>query len=164
MRRLAALVVAIALTGPTLAADRRSDEKEIRNVEAALQEAWNHHDAKAFASLFTEDADCINVLGWWWKGRREIERKVADAHAFIFRESILTNNEVDVRFVTSEIAVVHVRWSMIGHKTDDGTPGPPRNGIETDILQKQGGKWFVVSFHNTNSVPERPFPTGPTQK
>jgi uncharacterized protein (TIGR02246 family) len=164
MKRLAVSVLAITLARPAFAADRSSDESEIRKVEAGLQEAWNRHDARTFASLFTEDADCVNVLGWWWKGRREIEQKVADAHAFIFRDSVLTTNEIDVRFVTSQIALVHVRWSMIGQKADDGTPGPPRSGIETDVLQKQRGKWLVASFHNTNSVPERPFPTGPLKK
>jgi uncharacterized protein (TIGR02246 family) len=66
------------------------DEVEIRNVEMQQQEAWNRHDAKAYANFFTEDGDCVNVVGWWWKGRAEIEKKLTDAYVFVFRESILT--------------------------------------------------------------------------
>ena len=44
------------------------DDAAIRDVETVLQEAWNRHDAKAFASFFTEGADSVNVVGWWWRG------------------------------------------------------------------------------------------------
>ena len=140
------------------------EEAEIRRVETDLQEAWNRHDAKAFANLFAEDGDVVNVVGWWWKGRPEIEKKLTEAHAFIFRESTLTDNEVHVRFLTPQIAVLHVRWSLVGHRNPDGTPGQPRKGVETHVLQKQTSKWLICAFHNTDSIPERPFPTGPTKK
>jgi uncharacterized protein (TIGR02246 family) len=132
----------------------------IRSVETGLQDAWNHHDAKAFASFFTEDADSVNVVGWWWKGRAQIESKVADSHVFLFRDSAVTNNEIQIRFLTSQIAVVHVRWSMVGHRNPDGTPGQPRKGIQTHILQEQEGKWLIAVFNNTDSVPEVSFLTG----
>ena len=141
-------------------AHKSQDETAIRNVETGLQEAWNHHDAKAFASLFTEDADCVNVVGWWWKGRPQIESKVADSHVFMFRDSTYTNDEVHIRFLTAQTAVVHVRWSMVGHRNPDGTPGQPRKGIQTHILQEQEGKWLIAVFNNTDSVPEVSFPAG----
>ena len=137
------------------------DEAEIRKVETGLQEAWNRHDIRAFANLLTEDGDVVNVVGWWWRGRPQIERKITDAHAFIFRDSTLTHNEVHIRFLTPQIAVVHVLWSLVGHKNPDGTPGQPRKGIETQVLQQQAGKWLVAALHNTDSLPGRPFPMGP---
>lgn len=140
------------------------EEAAIRKVEADLVEAWNRHDAKSWANLCTEDADVVNVVGWWWKGRPEIEKKIADIHAFIFRESILTNDETHIRFLTPDTAIVHVRWSMIGAKNPDGTPGQPRKGVETQVMHKEAGKWLVSAFHNTDSVPEVPLPTGPPKK
>ncbi len=162
--RFVILGLVTALGGPAFSADQSQDETEIRKVESGLDEAWNHHDPKAFANLFTEDGDVVNVVGWWWKGRPQIEKKLTEAHAFMFRESTLSNNEVHIKFLTSEIAVVHVLWSMVGQKSPDGTPGQPRKGIETHVLQKQGGKWLVAAFHNTDSLPEVPFPTGPPKK
>ena len=157
----AILVSVAALAVPVSSADRSQDEAAIRKVETGLQEAWNRHDAKAFASFFTEDADCVNVVGWWWQGRPQIEKKVADAHVFMFRESTLTDDEIRLRFLTPHIAVVHVRWSMVGNRNADGTPGQPRKGLQTHILQKQAGEWLIAAFNNADSIPEVPFPTGP---
>jgi uncharacterized protein (TIGR02246 family) len=159
--RLIVWILALAATLPIAsAADRSADEAEIRKVEAQQAEAWNKHDAKAYASLFSEDGDVVNVVGWWWKGRQEIERKLTDAFAFVFRESTLNINEVDVRFLSPDIAVVHARWNMTGARTPKGIP-EPQQGIQLQTLQKQSGKWMIAAFQNTNSLPEMPFPKGP---
>ena len=110
--------------------------------------------------MFTEDADVVNVLGWWWKGRAEIERKLTDAYVFVFRESVLTIKDVDTRFLAPEIAVAHVRWTMVGARTPKGI-AEPQQGIQTQVLQKQGGKWLIAAVQNTNGIPEMPFPQGP---
>lgn len=149
---------------PAVTTCERQDEIAIRDVETGLQEAWNRHDARTYASFFAEDGDCVNVVGWWWRGRPQIEKKVADAHVLMFQESVITNNEIDLRFLASDFAVVHARWSMVGNKNPDGTPGPPRRGIQTHILQKQAGKWWIVAFNNTDCIPEVSFPTGPPEK
>jgi uncharacterized protein (TIGR02246 family) len=154
-----ALVVFITgVNTPAWAADQSQADAEIRRVQMRQQEAWNRHDARAYAALFTEDADCVNVVGWWWKGRRQIEERLTAGYALVFRESILTIDDVQVRFLTANMAVAHVHWSMIGARTPPGIP-EPRVGIQTQVLQKRGGKWLIAAFQNTNSVPETPFPT-----
>jgi uncharacterized protein (TIGR02246 family) len=154
------LLLALTAFPQAASSDQNQDEAAIRNLEARQQEAWNRHDAKAYANLFTEDGDVVNVVGWWWKGRPEIEQKLAAAYAYVFRESTLTITEVDVKFLTPQIAVAHVRWSMVGARTPQGIP-EPRQGIQTQVLQKLEGKWLIAAFQNTNGVPERPFPTEP---
>jgi uncharacterized protein (TIGR02246 family) len=163
MNSLLPLILAMlaASTPKTLSADRSQDEAEIRNlVQTRQQEAWNRHDAKAYAALFTEDGDVVNVVGWWWKGRRQIEQKLTDAYVFVFRESALTVNDVQIKFLTPEIAVAHVHWPMVGAKTPPNIP-EPRQGIQTLTLRKQAGKWLIAAFQNTNLIPETPFPRGP---
>jgi len=63
--RCAVILLTTVLSGTALRAGQSPDETEIRRVELGLQEAWNHHDMKAWADLFTEDADFVNVAGWW---------------------------------------------------------------------------------------------------
>ncbi|HEV7589642.1 MAG TPA: SgcJ/EcaC family oxidoreductase [Longimicrobium sp.] len=157
---LLGIVAAIAVLPPASLAAQSPDEAAIREVEARQAAAWNRHDAAAYAALFTEDGDVVNVVGWWWRGRAEIEAKLAAAFAYTFRESTLTITDVDVRFLAPDIAVAHVRWTMAGQRMPPGMPDPGR-GIQLQVLTRHGGQWSIASFQNTNSVPERPFPTGP---
>ena len=63
------LLVASALS---MYAAQAGDETEIRAVVTRQGEAWTGHDAKAYAALFTDDCDVVNIVGWWWKGRAEL--------------------------------------------------------------------------------------------
>ena len=144
-----------------LATTVSKDEQEIRNlVQTRQQEAWNKHDAKAYASLFTENGDCVNVVGWWWKGRAELEQKLTAAYAFVFRESVLTITNVDVRLLMPTVAIAHVRWTMTGARTPQGY-AKVQQGIQTLTLLKSDGKWLIAAFQNTTAIPETPFPQGP---
>ena len=154
------LILLVSAPKAALSGLHDQDEAEIRGVETRQQEAWNRHDAKAYADLFSEDADLVNIVGWRWKGRAEIERKLTDAYVFVFRESVLTVKDVDVKFLTSDIAIVHVGWTMTGARTPKGIP-EPQQGIQIQALQKQSGKWLISAFQNTTQVPEMPFPKGP---
>ena len=164
MKRIFRNTIVIApivfLTTAAFAADQSQDESAIRALETRQQEAWNHHDAKAYASLFAEDGDCVNIVGWWWKGRAEIENKLTDAYVYVFKESTLTITNVDIRFVTLDVAVAHIRWTMTGARTPSGLP-VSQQGIQTHLLQKVGGEWLIAAFQNTLSVTEMPFPKGP---
>lgn len=154
-----ALTATAALT--TFGADRSTDEAAIREaVQMRQQLAWNQHDAKAYAALFTEDGDVVNVVGWWWRGRAEIEKKLTDAFAFVFRGSALTIQHVGIRFLAPDVAVAHAYWTMSGARTSPTIP-QPREGLQTLVVQKRGGKWMIAAFQNTNYVPEVPFPTQP---
>jgi uncharacterized protein (TIGR02246 family) len=155
-------ILIMAFVSAVTAADRPADEAAIVDVvQTRQQQAWNQHDAKAYAALFAEDGDVVNVVGWWWKGRKEIENKLTDAFAFVFRESTLTITQVDTRFLMPEVAVARTRWTMSGAKTPPTIP-EPREGIQSIVLQKVSGKWMIAAFQNTNHAPEVPFPKGPS--
>ena len=146
--------------GGTASAAASEDESSIRQVQVSQADAWNRHDAAAYAALFTEDGDCVNVVGWWWKGREQIESKLKAAFAFVFHESQLTITDTAVRFLSPTIAVAHISWTMTGAKVPPGMP-EPKQGIEIQVLQNKSGHWLIQAFQNTNGVPETPFPLGP---
>ena len=157
---LALFLSASALTMSSSGAAQTPGEREIRNVQTRQADAWNRHDATAYANLFTEDGDVVNVVGWWWKGRAQIESRLTAAFAFVFRESTMTITDVEVRFLSPDLAVAHVQWTMTGAKAPPNIP-EPKVGIQLQVLKKSAGKWLIASFQNTSSVPERPFPAGP---
>jgi uncharacterized protein (TIGR02246 family) len=154
------IVFAVGVAGWSVVSCQPNDAAAIRQVQEQQADAWNRHDAAAYAKLFTADGDVINVLGWWWRGRQEIESKLAAAFAFVFRDSKLTMTDVQVQFLSPSVAIAHVRWTMVGARAPPGMP-EPREGIQLQVLTRQTGGWLIASFQNTNSVPEVPFPVGP---
>lgn len=134
-----------------------ADEAAVRAIIQSQQAEWNRHDAKAYAARYWDDADVVNVEGWWWKGRVQIEQKLTDAFAYVFSESRLTITKIDVRFLTPEVAIAHAGWTMTGARTPRGL-AHPSEGLETVVLQKRGGKWRIAAFQNTNYLAEQAFP------
>ncbi|MEP7358156.1 MAG: SgcJ/EcaC family oxidoreductase [Anaerolineales bacterium] len=137
-----------------------ADVLAIGVLEARQAQAWNAHDAAAYADLFTPEGDVVNVLGWWWRGRAEIKHQLTEAFAYVFRDSTLTLTEVDVRLLEANVAIVHVRWTLEGAHAPPGAPQPPRQGIQLQVLRRADDGWRIASFQNTNSVLEAPFPKG----
>jgi len=157
--RIGLIVWVLAMGFSVAAVAQQQDDAAIRQVQVLQAAAWNRHDARAYANLFAEDGDAVNVVGWWWRGRPEIERKIGEGFEFVFAQSTLTITDVDVRFLSPNMALAHVRWTMVGAKTPPNMP-EPREGIQLQILTKQTSGWLIASFQNTNSVTVTPLPKG----
>ena len=147
---LGATFATSAFAGPN------KDEAQVRKAAVAQADAWNRHDAKAYAALFAEDADVVNVVGWWWQGRAQLEAKLTQAYSRMFKNSALTFTDVQVRFLDPQTAIAHARWTMTGATPPPGMP-EPKAGIQTLVLRKHAGHWLIDVFQNTNSIPERSF-------
>jgi uncharacterized protein (TIGR02246 family) len=127
-------------------------EEAVKAIMTAFADAWNVHDAKPLAALFVEDADFVNVMGMWWKGRDEIERNHAGLFSTLMRESRLTLDDTQVRFLKLDAAVAHSTWELVGQQTPDGEELPPRKGVISSVMMRQNDKWEIVSAHNTDTV------------
>ena len=158
------VLVGLFLVTPLTGVASETDVAEIRALQGKQADAWNRHDAAAYAALFAPDGDVVNVLGWVWKGQDQIRGKLTDAFAFVFRDSRLTITDVEVRLLAPAIAVAHVRWTMEGGKTPPGAVQAPREGIQLQVLTKDPYGWHIVSFQNTNSFPEKDFPRSDPQE
>ena len=44
------------------------------DVVRGFADAWARGDADAIAALFTQDADFVNVVGFWWTRREQIRQ------------------------------------------------------------------------------------------
>ncbi|WP_320150410.1 SgcJ/EcaC family oxidoreductase [uncultured Tolumonas sp.] len=87
---------------------------EARRVVESFAECWNNHDIDAFAELFSEDAEFVNVVGLWWKGRAAIKAAHEFTHQTIFKNSRLTIAEVFIRFPAPQIAITRCNWKLEG--------------------------------------------------
>ena len=130
-----------------------SEEKALAELVADTEKAWNTHDMSRFAARFAEDADFINVRGWWWRGREEIEHRHALLHETMFRESSMSLELASTREVCPGVVLAHVRWRMIGHEF--GGPdhtSDPRTGIWSWVVHDRDGSAEIVSSQNTDTV------------
>jgi uncharacterized protein (TIGR02246 family) len=138
-------------------------EADIRALIARQAEAWNRHDAKAWASPFLPTAEFINILGTPFSGKPAIEGITARIFASIFKDS---RDSVTVRkivMVTPELAIVHYEHAVSGY-----TALPP--GIQPSEMDAEGkgvlrtlmvyvlqrgadGKWSIVNGQNTAIMP-----------
>ena len=138
-----------------------ADEKAVRDIETQWEAAWNRHDVPALVRNVAPDADIVNLSGSWMKGRDRFEASLAELHADKVKESVWKNDEVDVKFLTPEIAIVHVYWNTRGERNPDGTPLPPRRGLYTRVVVKRNGQWLIIASHATEVLTPPPPPVAP---
>ena len=130
-------------------------EEAVAVIAAEWQAAWNAHDMSRMAALLTDDADFVNVAGRHWNGKAEIEQVHSELHKTQFQASVWENGTVQVQSLKSDLALVHLGWSVRGDFDPDGTPRTPRNGLFSWLLVEKPGGWFIRAAHNTNIVQMR---------
>ena len=153
MRLLAMLLLFL-----TAFASHAGDVKESRDVEGAretvtsLVNAWNEHDMNAFANLFAEDADYVNIEGTRWRGRSAIKDAHTFVHSTIFKHSHLTVDDTTFKQLSPDVIVARSTWRLEGQTTMKGEPVPSRTGIVTNVMVRSGPKWMIAVTQNTDIV------------
>ena len=126
----------------------KSDPLEVTEKFASgFVESWNHHDMVSFAELFHSDASFVNVIGLLMKGRGEIKRHHAAAHAGPFRSSSLQMQVEDAKQIAPGILVAHLRSSLHGDARD---PSGERRTLFTFVLEFREDRWRIAAAQNTN--------------
>jgi uncharacterized protein (TIGR02246 family) len=153
--KLAILAFALILAPAALLAQGGSpaDEQAIRDIEAQWEAAWNQHDVAAMARNYAPDSDAINLAGEWFKGRAVFVKSLEELHSGKVKGSVWQTEQTNIRFLTPEIAIVHVYINSHGDRNPDGTAMPPRHAILTRVEVKRGGRWLIVASQATNIVP-----------
>jgi uncharacterized protein (TIGR02246 family) len=156
MRTGMLLIVLSLLLAPRAAgaqAGSAADVDAIRAIETQWETAWNHHDVAAMVALGTADADWVNLAGEWFKGRDAFAKSLESLHSAKVKASVWHTEQVDVKFLASNIAVVHVYFTSSGERNPDGTLMPARHGIFTRVEMKREGRWQIVASQATSIVP-----------
>ncbi|MBI4624666.1 MAG: SgcJ/EcaC family oxidoreductase [Verrucomicrobia bacterium] len=83
----------------------------IETLVHALGEAFNAKDAKAFAGLFTADAEFVTIFGLRMRGRADIEA----GHAAVFAHALAGNRMVvrsfEPKLLAADVALCHASWA-----------------------------------------------------
>jgi uncharacterized protein (TIGR02246 family) len=137
------------VSGKGLGAKGRGiDEQAIRTIVKRFMDAWNHHDAKAFAEVFAEDADFTNWRGDGANGRGKIQEMHASVFDTVFKNSHQEHTDIKIRFIRPDVAVADIRWRMTGATDGQGNPRPERQGLLSCVMANDAAQWQIVVMHN----------------
>ena len=124
-----------------------ADETAIRENVRQLETGWNTKNGAVFAKPFAEDADYVVINGMYLKGRPTIEKMHQQIFDTIFKDTTLTLKVRQIRFLRSDVAVVHVD----GHR-DGPTKDLVQDALLTLVMTKEKDRWIVAAFQNTAVV------------
>ena len=132
-----------------VAQNREADEKQINHQIDGFIECWNTHNFDDFSSYTTSDLDWVNIVGHWYKGQKENKSHLEALHKTIFKDVEYTKSKTHIRFITENVAVVHIFWSLGAFYPPDGIDrGNNKMGddkeLGTLVMIKDNGKWL---FH-----------------
>jgi uncharacterized protein (TIGR02246 family) len=121
---------------------RASDQISSRRLCKKLESSW---DARVWRPIYGR-CRLRGDTGRWLKGRDEIVKLHTDVLADLYKGSQFFVDATTIRFLRSDIAVVHSAWCVM--YTKDGKE-LKRTTLAVLILAKAQGQWRIAAVHNT---------------
>lgn len=112
-----------------------SDQYKIDNLILDFLHSWNEKDEKAYASLFTENAEYTAVTNETYSGRKTIAEKHVYPFTVINKNATLSFNEIRLRYIESGIIFFTARWTVKGSVDEKGNKLSPRNGVLNAVIK-----------------------------
>jgi len=128
--------------------------KEPEDIPRLFTHYWNLRDGAGIASLFTHNAEFVNVVGLWWHTKKDIEKAHSYGLQVIFNKSKLELIKIKTKNIAQKVTVVHAKMRLQGQTTvRDIKQTSVRKNIFTFVAQQIDGQWLCVAAHNTDIVP-----------
>lgn len=126
-----------------------TDRVAITGLFQQLEQMWADADADGYGALFTTDCTYTTWVGTAYQGRQD----VIESHRALWRRFLrgtrLAGENVSVRFVTADVAVVTSRGDVYKGKR------PKRlSKVQTcTVVREADRQWRIAAFHNTKRHP-----------
>jgi len=139
-----------------------ADEIAIRKIIQDEVAAWNRGDAAAYSRHFATDGTFTNIRGQFFIGYEAFLRQHEVIFQGIFKNTILQQDIVSLKFIGPDVAAVETLTSVSGTpQTAPGTATDSKGRLRTRLLQvvaRRGGEWKIVVYHNVDVKPGVPVP------
>lgn len=166
-RTVAGLCLMLALaTGARAAeprgADRARDEAALRKIVEEQNEAWRRHDAAAWSKDFADNVDTVTVTGKRMNDRAGVEANIAFLFNGPFKNATNLKTVREVVFLSHDVAIIDTDQEVTGYDAlpPGVQPTDPASGKLVVrmkyVCRKIGGRWKIVSAHNTDVKPLPP--------
>lgn len=135
-----------------------SGEPALRDLVAKQAEAWNRHDARAWAEPFLPQAEFVNILGMLFEGRAQIEKRHAELFKGIFSASrvVVTTRKVMPLGATSALVETVHELSGYARLPPGLRPTEPDGSLRTRmkyVMNLAAEGWQIASAQNTAIFP-----------
>ena len=137
-------------------ANPKAESEAIAKTCADFSDNFTHHDAHGVALTFADEADFTNMRGNHSHGRTDIENWFVGLFKGNLRDSVRTDTVRSIRFFTPELASVDLDTVINGTKAADGSEIPARKGLMIVLMEKQNGRWYISTFHESEYPAARP--------
>jgi uncharacterized protein (TIGR02246 family) len=126
-----------------------TQEVRVRKTVQSFYDAFNSHDFGRVPEFSTEDWTHISPIGSWTRGRDAVLKELKEVHSNFLKDVTDTPEEMEIRFATTNVAIVTVPSKMSAHTTPDGVKRENQKQIRTFILVKRSGRWLIMQDQNT---------------
>ncbi|MCM2316426.1 MAG: DUF4440 domain-containing protein [Thermoanaerobaculia bacterium] len=146
MRKLAHLLLALAVTLPALA---ETPERAITSLITAQAEAWNRGDLEGFMDGYLRSDELVFTSGSRIRRGWQVTFDAYKKRYGTAKETMgkLTFSKLEVHMLGEDAAWVLGRWDLAG-------PTEASGGIFTLVMRRVEGKWLVVHDHTSSDSPE----------
>jgi len=126
--------------------DTVKEQAAVKLLVTNYENAWNRHDPAGLADQYDTNATWVNWFGAYYKGKKDIQEHYAIVHRTYFKAThYYTRSIEDLIFLTSDIALAHVRTGLSG---DERFPGKVFEFRRTILLTKRSGAWHILAGQN----------------
>lgn len=119
---------------------------QVRSLYDKLIDGWNLKNAKAYAGVFTEDANVVGFDGSQMNGRLAIEQELTQIFQN-FPTGEFTTVIEEVRMINQNTVLLRALAGMIPRGYKDINPNV--NAIQTLVATEDKGEWKISLFQNT---------------
>src|SRR5271170_6411716 len=153
----------VTLAFATAAAAPQSDlspDPALTQLVHQQEAAWNAGDGAAWASVFTDDADFINIRGDVFHGREAI----ANRHVIIFNGPFKGSHDTTtIRSIVQPVPTIAIietdneitQFKVLPPGVAATSPGVLKTRMKF-IALKQGYQWHFIAAQNTAILPPPP--------
>jgi uncharacterized protein (TIGR02246 family) len=134
----------------TMLTPEHSDEIQLHSLYQQLMDGWNKGSGEAFSAPFAQDSDLVGFDCTHLKGKEEIITFHQQLFNSYVKGSHLVGKVKKIRFLSSDIALIHaIGGTIMEGQTDID---PERNSIQTLVATRNGNeKWYLAAFQNTRA-------------
>ncbi len=158
---IAAVTLALSGCGSTSAAAATNPQPLIEALLETEQSAWNSNDSATYASVFTENADFINIRGQVFTGRAAIEGVHSTIFAGPFKGSTIAITIRMFKLLSPGVALVDTdqqvtHFAFLPPGVVPTSPGTLLTHFKYIAAEQPDGSWKLPAGQNTAALPPPP--------